>query len=107
MMERLELTLGLLRSLTVHIPLLLQMTDLTSALDELDDALVADKEEHDQKEQQRHHVLAPFAYLNRAPKLRKRHLFHHFLQIPLQSYDFFCKFPNFFVTLCRKLKQRQ
>ena len=53
MMERLEFTLCLLRSLTVHIPLLLQMADFTSALDELDDALVADKEEHDQKEQQR------------------------------------------------------
>ena len=96
MMERLEFTLCFLRSLTVHIPLLLQMTNLTSALDELDDALVADKEEHDQKEQQRHDVLAPFAYLNRLPKVRKSHCIFKILRkvtkklAYMQIFMYFC-----------------
>ena len=71
--ERLYLPLGFLCALTVHIPLLLQMADLPTALNETNDTLIADEEEHHQKDQERDHVLSPFAYLNRLPKLRKSH----------------------------------
>ena len=73
MMERLEFPLGLVRALSVHIPLLLHLPDLPSALDKTDDALVADKDEDDREHQQGDHIFAPFGKFTICPKLRKSH----------------------------------
>ena len=69
LVERLNLAFGFLRSLAVHIPLLLQMADLPSAPRELDQTLLADKQKHHRKKEDSNDVLTPFANLDCVPKV--------------------------------------
>ena len=50
MMERLNLPSGFLGTLPVHLALLLQMTDFPATADRLYQTLLADKQEHRQKD---------------------------------------------------------
>ena len=49
MLKNLNLTLRLLRSRTIHIPLLFQMPDLTTTTHKMNQTLVADKQKHHEK----------------------------------------------------------
>ena len=73
LIERHELLLRFSGSFPIHIALLLQLTDLTTAANEMDETLISDEQEDNQKDQQGDHIFAPLAYLHRCPKLRKSH----------------------------------
>ena len=80
MMERLNLPLGFLGTLPVHLALLLQMTDFPSPAHKLNETLLSNEEKDDEKDKQRNGVLTPFFELYVLPKLRKIHSFTKILR---------------------------
>ena len=69
------LALRFLRSFEVHVPLFLQMTDFTATTDRLYQTLLADKQEHRQKDKDGNYILAPFMDLYCIPEFRKTHTY--------------------------------
>ena len=71
--ERFQFALGFLSLLAIDIALLLQRTNLSTAFDELQHALIAHEKIDDQKDHQCDDIFRPFANFNLIPEFRKVH----------------------------------
>ena len=74
LVERLNLSLGLVGSFAVHVTLLLEFADIPAAAHELNDTLFADEEKDNGEEEDCNHIFEPFLRLNARPKIGNFHM---------------------------------